>query len=900
MSDWGVVVDQEEVPEGAAAGGRIEIDVADFVETSSERSESIAVRISLGIIQRFSEGLYSSPNKAFEELVSNSYDAGARQVWVYMPSDLEPHDSTLMVVDDGESMDLDGLQQLWDIGNSRKRTQGHVRGRKPIGKFGIGKLATYVLAEELTYISCQDGRYLALTMDYRQVQGEMNDPQSLRLMVAELTKDEAEQSLRAALRNMYMGESSLVLAKLFEGEEKPRSWTAAIMTNLKEPARHIQMGRLRWILSTALPLNPGFQLWLNDGPIAPSKASGKTHWTFTIGKSEEELRDGKSKIDGSPGTVETADGVKSAFRLPLAGTVWGTARLFEDSLQKGRSTFLARSHGFFVRVRGRLINLDESSFNVGPELHHGTLTRFHMEINADDLDRLVASPRESLQDSLELRELRVYMLAIFNRARKILLQADAQDQMPYITKQGRISDPSPVLTQAPLRRALDKVVAGDEPARESMGMSRSEVAQTSGVLASEEDVLEQVLMEPYGEDARLVRYDPDRKAAVLNEDHPFISNYIGEKGLREPLKLLALTELLTQAYMLDENISSEIVARVMAKRDAFLRDLVKRHPRSALLVAKQLLDASNQEKELEDAVADALTLLGFTVQRIGGNGSVDGIATAHLGRRNGSENESYALTYDAKSSGREARKILDSRAVAVQDSLFPAQRDGSSAPRIQAGTARTSILRVHRERAKEKHNLKVDPKYTLLVAPGFQGDGVDESLIKAICHNDGITPVTVEDLSHLVKLFPIRGVSPLTLKELFECRSPEESRQFVERLEKAEPPQAPPIDEIVSLLVQYAIRRNPITIKDLITGLFERSNFEYEPHEDELAAVIRGLAALAPNSIYYDGTFVALNSTPDALYREWGASLESYPSGVSESYRMTVPSSLRRVIQEGN
>ncbi|MGX5392105.1 ATP-binding protein [Streptomyces anulatus] len=883
--------------EKQASDEQIEIGVADFIESSNDRSGSVAVRISLAIIQRFSEGLYSSPNKAFEELISNSYDAGASQVWVYMPTDLEPADSTLMVVDNGDSMDLGGLQQLWEIGKSRKREQGFVRGRPPIGKFGIGKLATYVLAEELTYIVCRSGKYLAVTMDYRQVQGEMDDPQSLQLLVAELTQSEAEQSLRTALSNMYMGSNSLVLEKLFSDEGAPRSWTAAIMTDLKETARHIQHGRLRWILSTALPLNPGFQLWLNDGPITPSKAAGKTHWNFTIGKSEDELREGKGKVVGVQHTMDTAEGALPAFQLPQAGNIWGSARLFVESLQKGKSTGLARSHGFFVRVRGRLINLDESSFNVGPELHHGTLTRFHMEVNADDLDRLVASPRESLQDSPELRELRKYMLAVFNRARSVLLQADAKDPMPYLTKQGRISDPAPVLTQGPLRRALDKIVGGDDSARETMGMSPREVSQTSDVLASEEDVLEQVLIEPYGEDSRLVRYDPERKAAVLNEEHPFISNYISEKGLSEPLKLLALTELLTQAYMFDENIASDVVSRVMTKRDAFLRDLVKRHPRSAFVVARQLLESSNQEKELEDAVADALTILGFSVQRVGGNGSVDGIATAHLGRRNGAENESYALTYDAKSSGREARRILDSTAVIIQDELFPTQ--ATRTPRIQAGTARTSILRVHRERAKEKHGLRVEPKYTLLVAPGFQGDGMDESLIEAICRNDGITPLTIEDLSRLVELFPIRGVSPLTLRELFECRSPEESRAFVEQLEKAEPPQAPPIDQIVNLLVQYALRRNPITIKDLITGLFERSNYEYEPHEDELAAVIRGLAALAPNSIYYDGTFVALNSTPENLYQEWGASLASYPIGVSESYRMTVPSSLRQVIQEG-
>ncbi|MFF9752692.1 ATP-binding protein [Streptomyces sp. NPDC014344] len=870
-----------------------QVGVADFVEASDSAADEVSVKISLTIIQRFSEGLYSSPNKAFEELVSNSYDAGAGRVWVYMPSDLEPSDSSLVIIDDGESMDLDGLQQLWEIGTSRKRVNGHVKGRPPIGKFGIGKLATYVLAEELTYITCRDGEYRAITMDYRRVQGKMSDPHGLRLLVARLTADEAERSLASALEKVYMGTRPQVLSSLFADSERPSNWTAAVMTSLKPRARHIRQGRLRWVLSTALPLNPAFQLWLNDGPIEPSKASGKTYWTYTIGKSEGELPE--NKLTGSPTQIHTAGGVIPAYRLPLAGTIWGSAKLFVESLNKGKSEEMGRSHGFFVRVRGRLINLDESNFNVGADPHRGTFTRFYMEINADDLDHLIASPRESIQESPELEELKKYMLAVFNRSRIALKEADSSDHIPYLTNQGRISNPAPSLTQGPLRRMLDKAVAGDESIRESMGIRSEEISHAGDTSAKEEDVLEQVLVEPLGQDALLVRYDAARKAAILNQDHPFVNNYIDDKGVLEPLKLLALTELLTQAYMLDENISSDAVARIMLKRDAFLRDLVKMHPRSAFVVANQLRNAHNQERELEDAVADALILLGYSVQRIGGTGGTDGIATATLGMRSGEFNESYALTYDAKSSGRDARKLLHS-VEAVQGDLF----DEPKVHKIQAGTARTSILRVHRERAKEKYGLKIEPKYTLLVAPGFQGDAKDESLISAICQNDGITPICVEDLARLVELFPIRGVSPLTLRELFLCRSPKESREFVDKIEKSEPPQAPPVTEIVDLLLRYSLRRNPITVKDLITGIYERSNYELEPSEDELSAVIRGLAALAPNSIYYDGKFVALNSTADALYREWGTALRSYPSTVAESYwRISVPNSLKEIVQEG-
>lgn len=41
--------------------------------------DNISVTISYRIIELFSAGLYSSPNKAFEELICNSYDAFAKK-----------------------------------------------------------------------------------------------------------------------------------------------------------------------------------------------------------------------------------------------------------------------------------------------------------------------------------------------------------------------------------------------------------------------------------------------------------------------------------------------------------------------------------------------------------------------------------------------------------------------------------------------------------------------------------------------------------------------------------------------------------------------------------------------------------------------------------------------------
>ena len=53
--------------------------------------------------------------------------------------------------------------------------------RRPIGKFGVGKLATYLLAHELTYVcKAADGVIRAVTMDYRRID---DDPKKTALHI---------------------------------------------------------------------------------------------------------------------------------------------------------------------------------------------------------------------------------------------------------------------------------------------------------------------------------------------------------------------------------------------------------------------------------------------------------------------------------------------------------------------------------------------------------------------------------------------------------------------------------------------------------------------------------------------------------------------------------------------
>ena len=160
------------------------------LDTIGEKIDDIEVSISHRIIELFSAGLYSSPNKAFEELVCNSYDAFASKVAVYVPSDSTVEGAYIWVCDNGEGLNPKELKNLWRIGESTKR-QGNVRDKKrlQIGQFGIGKLATYILARKLTYISKKDGRYILATMDYDLIK---EDYEKLLIDEREVKEDEAQ------------------------------------------------------------------------------------------------------------------------------------------------------------------------------------------------------------------------------------------------------------------------------------------------------------------------------------------------------------------------------------------------------------------------------------------------------------------------------------------------------------------------------------------------------------------------------------------------------------------------------------------------------------------------------------------------------------------------------------
>jgi len=121
------------------------------------------------VLARITEGIYRQPASALRELISNAYDADARQVVILTDA---PRFSTIIVRDDGIGLSPETLIHLLkNIGGSAKRTkEGQTLeitaandatrspgGRRLIGKLGIGLFAVAQFTRHFLIISKRKG-----------------------------------------------------------------------------------------------------------------------------------------------------------------------------------------------------------------------------------------------------------------------------------------------------------------------------------------------------------------------------------------------------------------------------------------------------------------------------------------------------------------------------------------------------------------------------------------------------------------------------------------------------------------------------------------------------------------------------------------------------------------------
>ena len=843
-----------------------------FYEYGTQKDE-IEVIISYRIIHLFSEGLYTSPNKAIEELVCNSFDADAQHVHVLLSPDLQAEGASIVIIDDGEGMDKDGFTQHWIIGKSVRPTRISSKKRNQIGKFGIGKLATYVLANRLTHICKKDGNYFSTTMDYKSVPSDTNSgvfeedsaKKKVKLPFNELTEEQAKNALAPWLKGTKKGYKAL---KLF-GDKASSSWTVAIMSELKnDMIDNLKVGRLKWVLSTAMPLRDDFILYLNGDQILSSKES-KESKTWIIGKDITEKELGKTGLDDLSVTIDEGVSEKSETRYGLfessIGRITGKIELYEDGLDVGKSAeIMGRSNGFFVYVRGRLINEDDGHFGIGSnKLSHGTFSRFRGIIYADKLDDELRSSRESVRSGSLVNSIRNILMALFNVARKEWKKKE--DELTPGAKFSRTIKATPYsLTQKPilslLRKALNKK-AFPKYLKYDTGLESSQIK-------SYMEKLEQRITDQDGliQGTELIELSQDERITVLNIEtgkleintmHPFVAHFLDEyedvkKNL--PLELFAMSEVLLETNLYQAEISENDIAAIMDLRDELLRTLAKStRKRNSLLVSQALIDASTDKVELESEIVAVFDNMGFDAVPLGGKGKPDGTASAILGVDEQGKPQKYKVSLEAKS-----KETLD------------------------ATVANSSVMVSTIARLRDKYECD----HAIVVGPDFPSDGtalskeVQADREKEKESGKTITIMRIYDLARLVRLRPLKKIGPKEIRELFiKCEMPEDCKKWVDALEatKIEKPNYQVVLEVIWEIQQK--RFDEVVDLGAISQALEHTRgIKYS--RVKIGSICKSLEGMAPECITVrTNNIIDLVQRPDIVLQRIKAETEKYPEG---------------------
>ena len=632
--------------------------VAELIRTSEQQGGpdpvvgEVVLQVDYQIIEHFSENLYDSPNKAVEELVANSFDAFATEARVFTPG---PYTANRVIVwDNGESMDVEGLQQLWWIAKSPKLNGDRVeeregRTRKIIGKFGIGKLASYSVGEVISHVCRHQGEFYLVSVDYGQIKGTggTSPVSSLNPIRAPVIRLPREHTID--LINGLFDTPPPSIDAMLESD----TWTFAIIEELK--VDDLSPRRLMWVLGNGMPLRPDFRIRVNEHKVQ-SKLDKQAviNWDFGSRDVVDAIRsrwnDAVAKKEVSPiaefgtraGLDPNAPTKETHFvRFAHLGLAWGHVRLFDETLLKYRSADHGRSHGFFLVVRGRLLNPDDEQLFLPPPSFQ-TFYRSQFVIYADDLDSELLADRQGLRkDEPVVQELELLQRALAGIARITVEARDGEREASQSTR-SILPVSSRTYYRDPLNALLLKAPIEDVPSFDPSAVS--------------------VERKHLGENARISEVALKEGEFHVNTGHPYYSvlaKRAGQsKAAREFLRtfdLFAISERLLEGHLLDIGIPEKDVAEVVEWREGLFRQLANSYDRTPEMVAEMHRTSYVGNREFEKALHDIFEDMGFAAEHDGQSGQKDVLVVATVGP------ESYEFIVEAKGSknevGNDAAKV---------------------------------------------------------------------------------------------------------------------------------------------------------------------------------------------------------------------------------------------------
>jgi Histidine kinase-, DNA gyrase B-, and HSP90-like ATPase len=581
----------------------------------------VRVDISYDIIKQVSAQLYTNPRKAIEELVCNSYDAGATECHVKLPQDTT---DALVVLDNGKSMDLQGLKNLWMVAKSPKGPDASGRrianNRLQIGKFGIGKLAAYALGKQLTHVATIKGitRVVSVSEDKIKERKRGGAP---RFKVYKLKESEARAVLEPFLGNLPR-----------PWDNSWDTWTMAVVEDVEKGnfVGALKIGILRRMITNALPTSNGFKVVL-EGQTVPLRETPDIERTVEIldpnfrKKLETNLREyWKDKLNfekredvspelykikvvkiSSPGDVTQQI---PAIDVPELGPVAGNAILAKQTLTTGSLDERGYvNHGFAIYANGKLVNPEDELFGVS-QRSHSYWRRFLARVEMPGLDEVLLVQRNAVSENQPKAQVaREVMRTLFEFTRSLAEAEVEEENFVPETFGSKIGKVSPLL--APL--AMEGLAGGRLP--------------EGGLRAVDIDFV------TLAENSSAAQYDGKERAIHVNVEHPIIAALSdlkeqNQKQWRRVLGEIVAGGKLAEGFLAAKGVNEEIIFDLDELFDASLRSAASyiRDPVEEYI--REIDEASYVGKtRFENAVVNALKSMRLVARRIGGPDNPDGI-----------------------------------------------------------------------------------------------------------------------------------------------------------------------------------------------------------------------------------------------------------------------------------
>lgn len=586
---------------------------------------SVPVELNYDIIRQFSQQLYTNPRKAIEELVCNSYDAGATECYVRTP---KTEKDALLVLDNGHSMDFAGLKQLWRVASSPKadaKGERIAHGRKQIGKFGVGKLAAFALGRRLTHIATKAGVTRIITVSQERIKESKGSAPTFDV-IRVLEKDARK-----------------VVEPLLDGLPVPwaagwEHWTLAIVGDVddKNLEENLKIGILERMIRTALPTAPDFKVALNGDFVELRELKQddiEIEVPMTddalIKKIERDLRDFWAERLAPEGADPDPEKVPSAYyaisktkiedpknvnqkipaiEVPRLGGIAGRGVIAKESLTgKKVETRGYHDNGFIVRVRGKQINQESPLWGISAR-SHSAWARFRAEVEIPELDKVLLVQRNDVSSADERPDVaREVLKTLFNHCRVLAEDAEAEGAPQIPNFASRLRTQSPDITMV----ALQHLTGGQMPPG---GLASIKLDFATGPA-----------------DGPAVTYDKEEHAFVVNLEHPIIRNLddLQVKNVADLRKVLgeaSASTLLAEAYLHAKNVDGDVVEAVADLLDDGLR-VAAGSLRDAIKEQIEHIEEASRVggKTFECAVARAFRILNITARRHGKADEADGI-----------------------------------------------------------------------------------------------------------------------------------------------------------------------------------------------------------------------------------------------------------------------------------